>query len=329
MQPFRDHVWVIDDGSSDDTAARIEAAGFRCIRAPANRHKPGALRTLIAALPATIETVIVMDPDARIVTRYDEVLRIVFEFQRTGMAALCPRITASGSSWLERIQRLEYCLAFSVGRKSLADFSITSGVAVYRRDALAALLDEHSLSAYAEDLENALILLAREESIYYDGRLLVETGAVPSVRRLFSQRVGWYFGLMRVYALRWRSLLPRSATHPGFAYQYLIYIGFFVVLMHPLKMLGLVVLTLSALNGLENLGARCLVHQPDLLLDGLPAVPRPDAPVVGDGGGTGRAAERAAHRPAVSAVRARAPGPVDGRVPELDIGAPVGAATLS
>jgi cellulose synthase/poly-beta-1,6-N-acetylglucosamine synthase-like glycosyltransferase len=253
MKPYRDYMWLIDDKSSDDTAKVISDAGFRCLQAPANRHKPGALKALIASLPPTVETVIVMDPDARIVTPLEEFGRIMFEFQRSGMAAMCPRIAAAGSNWLAHIQRLEYCLAFSVGRKSLANFSITSGVAVYRRDALEQLLDEHSLSAYAEDLENALILLARGESIYYDGRLVVETDAVSSVRRLFSQRVGWYFGLMRVYALRWRSLWPRSARHYGFAYQYLIYIGGFVVLMHPLKLIGLAVLALSAVNTLDNL----------------------------------------------------------------------------
>jgi len=252
MQPYRDWLWLIDDASSDDTCKVIEDAGFRCVRAPANRHKPGALKTLVSSLPPTVETVVVMDPDARIVTSYEEFVHVVFEFQRSGMAAMCPRIAAAGNNWLAHIQRLEYCLAFSVGRKSLANFSITSGVAVYRRDALEALFDEHSLSAYAEDLENALILLARGESIYYDGRLVVETDAVPTMQRLFSQRVGWYFGLMRVYMLRWRSLCARSARHPGFAYQYLVYIGGFVVLMHPLKLIGLGVLTISAFNGLDN-----------------------------------------------------------------------------
>ena len=252
MQPYRDWLWLIDDASSDDTCKVIQDAGFRCVRAPANRHKPGALKTLVSSLPPTVETVVVMDPDARIVTSYEEFVHVVFEFQRSGMAAMCPRIAAAGNNWLAHIQRLEYCLAFSVGRKSLANFSITSGVAVYRRDALEALFDEHSLSAYAEDLENALILLARGESIYYDGRLVVETDAVPTMQRLFSQRVGWYFGLMRVYMLRWRSLCARSARHPGFAYQYLVYIGGFVVLMHPLKLIGLGVLTISAFNGLDN-----------------------------------------------------------------------------
>lgn len=253
IEPFRDRVWVIDDGSSDETAAHIQARGIRCIRNVRNQLKPAALKALMAELPPTVETVVVLDPDARILTDRGEFVRILFEFQRTGMAALCPRIDAAGGNWLARIQRLEYWLAFSIGRKSLADFSITSGVAVYRAEALRRVLAEHSLSVYAEDLENTLILLAQGEAIYYDGRLVVETDAVRGLSRLFSQRVGWHYGLMRVYAQRWRTLRRRARGHFGFAYQFLIYIGAFVLLLHPLKILSLALLALSATNGLDNL----------------------------------------------------------------------------
>ncbi len=253
LRPFIDHVWVIDDGSSDDTVARIESEGFRCVRGGKNQFKPGALKALMAQLPSDIQTVIVLDPDARILTAPQEFLTILFEFQRSRMAAMCPRIGAAGGSWLARIQRLEYWLAFSIGRKSLADFSITSGVAVYRADALRRLLDSHTLSVYAEDLENTLILLSQGESIYYDGRLVVETDAVTESRRLFSQRVGWHYGLIRVYAHRWRTLRRRAREHYGFAYQFLVYIGGFVFLLHPLKLAGLALIVLSAANGIDNL----------------------------------------------------------------------------
>ncbi len=252
-EPFRGQLWVIDDKSSDDTAARIQAKGIRCIRSGLNQQKPGALKMLMTILPDTIETVVVLDPDARILTERQEFIRVLFEFQQTGMAALTPRIRAAGTGWLARIQRFEYSLACRIGRKSLADFSITSGVAVYRADALRRVLSEHTLSVYAEDLENALILLANGEAIYYDERLVVETDAVETTSRLFSQRVGWHYGLIRVYALRWRTLRRRARLNFWFAYQYLIYIGVFVLVLHPLKILSLALLALSAVNGVDNL----------------------------------------------------------------------------
>jgi len=252
IEPFKAHVWVIDDKSSDETAAWIQEKGIRCIRSGRNQQKPGALKMLMALLPRGIETIVVLDPDARILTPPEEFIKVLFEFQRSGMAALCPRISAAGQSWLARIQRLEYWMAFSIGRKSLADFSITSGVAVYRAEALRRVLAEHTLSVYAEDLENSLILLANGDTIYYDGRLLVETDAVGTASRLFSQRVGWHYGLMKVYAERWRTLGPRARGNLGFAYQFLIYIGVFVLVLHPLKILSLVLLAFSAANGVDN-----------------------------------------------------------------------------
>ena len=49
-------------------------------------------------------------------------------------------------------------------------------------------------------------------------------------------RVGWHFGLMRVYAARWKSLWSRSAAHMGFAYQFIVYIGVLTLLIHPAAM---------------------------------------------------------------------------------------------
>ncbi len=106
----------------------------------------------------------VIDPDIRI-RGLDEgssidLNRFVSDFQQSGAAAACPRIMIEPDGFLARFQAFEYALAFRVGRESLSDFSITSGVSFYRRSALARALAEHSLSVYAEDFENAVILLS-------------------------------------------------------------------------------------------------------------------------------------------------------------------------
>ena len=116
--------------------------------------------------------------------------------------------------FLARFQAFEYALAFRVGRESLADFSITSGVSFYRRDALVRALHEHSLSVYAEDFENAVILLGHGERIYYDGRLVVSTEGPGTLQRWFSQRVGWYHGLHQGLH---RALRPSLAHQPPHA----------------------------------------------------------------------------------------------------------------
>jgi cellulose synthase/poly-beta-1,6-N-acetylglucosamine synthase-like glycosyltransferase len=260
--PYRERVWVIDDASTDETFARLQHAGIRCIRGTVNRKKPGALKALVAALDPAIETVVVLDPDSRILNTgrspLSDLDRVVFEFQRSGMAAMCPRLAIRDENYLARFQQLEFFLSFTLGRYSLGDHCITSGIAVYRRDALVRVLDKHSLSVYAEDLKNAYLLLSAGERIYYDGRLTVETAGKRTWGGWFSQRVAWYFGLFKVYVEALPDLVKCSGDDFFFKYHFLLYTGIFGILLHPLKLLSCSVLAASLLGGLDevlNLGA--------------------------------------------------------------------------
>jgi cellulose synthase/poly-beta-1,6-N-acetylglucosamine synthase-like glycosyltransferase len=255
--PYKHRVWLISDGSTDLTVLRLRQAGWRCFDDGVNRRKPGALRRLLACLPAQIDIVMVIDPDIRIRGLNEGstigVEQFVSDFQQSGAAAVCPRIMIEPDGFLARFQAFEYALAFRNGRESLADFSVTSGVSFYRRSALARALDEHSLSVYAEDFENALILLNQGERIYYDGRLVVSTEGPSSVRHWFSQRVGWYHGLIKVYTERFSEVLRISRRSPFAAYNYLIYVGGLGLAIHLVKIVSAALLLLSFLGGLDAL----------------------------------------------------------------------------
>lgn len=255
--PYRDRVWLISDGSTDKTVLRLRHAGWRCFDDGVNRRKPGAVRRLLERLPAHIETVMVVDPDIRIRGR-DAGSRIDFErfvrdFQQSGAAAVCPRVMIEPDGFLARFQAFEYALAFRIGRESLADYSITSGVSCYRRDALERALAEHSRSVYAEDLENAVILLSHGERVYYDGRLVVSTEGPGTVPRWFSQRVGWYYGLLKVYIERFGSIWRISKRTPFSMYHFVIYLGGLSLILHPLKIVSAALLVVSFVSGFDNL----------------------------------------------------------------------------
>jgi cellulose synthase/poly-beta-1,6-N-acetylglucosamine synthase-like glycosyltransferase len=255
--PYRERVWLISDGSTDNTVLRLQHAGWRCFDDGINRRKPGALRVLLERLPQHIETVMVVDPDIRILGRSGgstaDLERVIGDFQQSGAAAVCPRIMIEPDGFLARFQAFEYALAFRVGRESLADYSITSGVSIYRRDALWRSLHEHSLSVYAEDFENAVILLSQGERIYYDGRLLVATEGPGTLRRWFSQRVGWYHGLLKVYIERLNAIWRISKRTPFAWYHFIVYIGGLSLLLHMLKIASAVLLLISLLGGIDNL----------------------------------------------------------------------------
>jgi len=259
LQPYRDHVWLISDGSTDNTAKRLRQAGWRCLDDDVNRHKPGALRRLLTTLPAPIETVMVIDPDVKICGRHEgsavDLERVVADLQQSGAAAACPRIAIEPDGFLSRFQAFEYTLAFVVGRRSLADYGVTSGVSIYRRDALERALDQHSLSIYAEDLENTVILLRDGERIYYDGRLVVSTEGPGSVRHWFSQRVGWYYGLLRVYTQRFHELWRIGRRAPFAMYNFIAYVGVLGLGLHLLRIGSAALLLVSVIASVDNLFA--------------------------------------------------------------------------
>jgi cellulose synthase/poly-beta-1,6-N-acetylglucosamine synthase-like glycosyltransferase len=249
-------MWLISDGSTDNTVLRLTQAGWRCFDDGVNRKKPGAIRRLLERLPKHIETVLVIDPDVHLDAAASSIdlNRFISDFQQSEAAAACPRIMIEPDGFLARFQSFEYALSFCVGRRSLKGFGITSGgVSIYRRDALAQALEEHSLSVYAEDLENALILLARGERIYYDGRLVVRTEGPGTLQRWFSQRVGWYHGRIKVYVERFPEILRVSRRSPFAAYNYLVYLGILSIAMHPIKMVSAALLVLSLACGVDAL----------------------------------------------------------------------------
>jgi cellulose synthase/poly-beta-1,6-N-acetylglucosamine synthase-like glycosyltransferase len=268
--PYRDRVWLISDGSTDNTVLRLTQAGWRCFDDGINRRKPAAIRRLLERIPNHIETIMVIDPDIRIRGQsegsYIDLNHFVSDFQQSDAAAACPRIMIEPDGFLARFQSFEYALAFCVGRRSLADFSITSGcVSIYRRAALMRVLSEHSLSVYAEDFENALILLGHGERIYYDGRLVISTEGPRTLARWFSQRVGWYHGLVRVYVERFSEVLRVSRRSPFAFYHYLIYVGGLSLAMHLIKVASAVLLVLSLFSGFDALLLDNIVPQQDLL----------------------------------------------------------------
>ena len=255
--PYRRYVWVISDGSTDLTVKRLRQQGWRCIEELVNRRKPAALRRLLEQLPPHIETVLVVDPDMTIRSPRAgsaiDLEQVIRDFQQSGAAAACPRITLERDGFLSRFQTLEYALSFGAGRQSLADYSITSGVSLYRRDALEQVLARHSLSVYAEDLENALILLSRGERIYYDGRLVVSTEGPSSWGQWFSQRVGWYYGLIKVYTERLGEIRRIAVRAPFAMYHYVLYTGLLLLVWHLAKIVSAVLLLASLVGGFDGL----------------------------------------------------------------------------
>jgi cellulose synthase/poly-beta-1,6-N-acetylglucosamine synthase-like glycosyltransferase len=256
MARYRENTWIVDDFSTDATAVKLRRAGWRCLTLTDNVKKPAAIRRLLEFIPAGVQTIVVLDPDSHIDFPDDAAHaafdRAVHDFQRSGAAAACPRVALRPRNLLERVQQLEYTLCFRLGRATLGDCCTVGGLALYRRDALAWALSQHSLSVYAEDLELSLLLLARGERIYYEDRIVVVTEGQPTLRRWFSQRVGWYFGLLKVCVQCRRQMLTIARRNPMAGYQYIVYLQWVCVIGFPLKLLSASVMLLSLATGIAG-----------------------------------------------------------------------------
>ena len=250
LGPYRSNVWIIDDASTDATVARLRAAGWRVFAADANQKKPAAIRLLLKQLPADVRTVFVMDPDVRLPADLPERIRA---FQASGAAAVCPKVTIRPDGYLAELQHIEYALSFDLGRHSLTPQTVTSGVALYDRRALETALSQHSLSVYGEDLENAVVLLGDGNDIIYDPTLTVETEGKRDLAGWFSQRVGWSFSLLKVYAEHFTDVRRIIRRSPYSFYQFGVYFILLSMLLWPFKLASIALLAYSALNGVDEL----------------------------------------------------------------------------
>ena len=71
--------------------------------------------------------------------------------------------------------------------------------------------------------------------------------------RWFSQRVGWYHGLLKVSVQRVGEIRRITARAPFAMYHFVIYIGALTLALHFVKILSLALLVISLLGGMDDL----------------------------------------------------------------------------
>jgi hypothetical protein len=254
------NVHVIDDHSSDDTSELLRKAGIPFSRNEENLQKPGSILKALQELPDDIKTIVVIDPDARIlnlnprefsktVSDFQEVLA---DFQKSGYDACAVRVVANCNSFLEKMQNFEYKLTMGLTKKSLRHYVAVSGaLAFYDRACLERVLQKHSKSVYGEDYESSLLIHAGHGKAYYDGRLTVLTSQRPTLKELTKQRMGWDLSLLKIH-LQQLKTLKSIPKRPLYLYQYLLYNTIYLIVFHPVRMLSVVFVMLSFANLVDN-----------------------------------------------------------------------------
>ncbi len=192
-------VIVVDDGSTDDTAAiveRLRLPRVRVIRQD-NAGKPAALNAGIAA--ARTELLVLVDGDT--VLERDAVGRLVQPFVDPYVGAVSGNAKiANRGGLLGRWQHLEYVMGFNLDRRMFEVGqcmpTIPGAIGAFRREVLT---DVGGVPAdtLAEDTDLTMAIVRAGWHVPYVDDAVAWTEAPGSLRQLWRQRYRWCYGTMQ------------------------------------------------------------------------------------------------------------------------------------
>jgi peptidoglycan/xylan/chitin deacetylase (PgdA/CDA1 family)/GT2 family glycosyltransferase len=203
---------VVDDGSTDGTAATVERYrpyGVRLIR-QINTGKPAALNTGVGHARGRI--LVLLDGDT--VFEPDTIHHLVQPFSDPGIGAVSGNAkVANRTGLLGRWQHIEYVVGFNLDRRfyDLAGCmpTVPGAIGAFRREALA---DVRGVSddTLAEDTDLTMAIVRAGWRVVYEEKAIAWTEAPAGLAQLWKQRYRWSYGTMQAM---WKH--RRSAAQDG------------------------------------------------------------------------------------------------------------------
>ena len=196
-------VIVVDDGSSDDTAAKagalVAAKGWQHVRVitKANGGKPSALNAGLAI--ALGDIIVTVDGDT--VFEPATLAALVQPFRDPVVGAVSGNTkVANRKGILGRWQHLEYVIGFNLDRR-FQDIAgcmptVPGAIGAFRRDALVGI-GGVSDDTLAEDTDLTMAMHRAGWSVAYEPRALAWTEAPARLGDLWRQRFRWSYGTMQ------------------------------------------------------------------------------------------------------------------------------------
>jgi cellulose synthase/poly-beta-1,6-N-acetylglucosamine synthase-like glycosyltransferase len=208
---------VVDDGSTDQTAAVVERLGLPGVRVlrQDNTGKAGALNAAIASARHDI----IVSVDADTVFERETVVLLVAALAAPGVGAVAGNTkVANRARRLGRWQHIEYVIGFNLDRRLYDVLScmptVPGAVGAFRRRALedVGLFSSETL---AEDTDLTIALNRAGWRVAYDARAIAHTEAPGSLRGLWRQRVRWTHGTMQSVCKHRAALRGHHRGHIG------------------------------------------------------------------------------------------------------------------
>jgi peptidoglycan-N-acetylglucosamine deacetylase len=194
-------VIVVDDGSSDETAAeveRVEDADPRVhLLQQENRGKARALQRALAAVRHGI--VVFVDADTHF--QRDTLSLLLEPFADAGIGAVSGHAKVGNlRTFIARCQSLEYTCGFNLDRRAYTRWNcvtvVPGAISAIRKSAIDRV-GGLSLETLAEDTDLTLMLHKDRQRIVYVPQAIGWTEAPESVRTLARQRFRWAYGTLQ------------------------------------------------------------------------------------------------------------------------------------
>jgi poly-beta-1,6 N-acetyl-D-glucosamine synthase len=201
-------VLVVDDGSTDDTYARVSRMEGRYgdvvlrVVSKSNNGKASALNTGISL--ARHSFVLCMDGDSRLAPETLKAALRHFRNPNVGAVAGNVKVVNRRNVWT-RLQALEYIEGLNMARRAQAfarTVNIIPGpIGIFRREVLQQV-GGYETDTFAEDADLTLKILTAGWQIKYEERAVAWTEAPEQVLDLLKQRYRWTRGILQALAKR-------------------------------------------------------------------------------------------------------------------------------
>ena len=228
----RIEVIVVDDGSSDGTAAIARNLRIPYVRviSQANSGKPGALNRGIAE--ARSDILVLVDGDT--IFQSDTLGRLIAPLADRDVGAVSGNTKVGNRrGFLGGWQHLEYVMGFNLDRR-LFDMlgtipTVPGAIGAFRRAALAAV-GGISTDTLAEDTDLTMALCRSPWRVVYAPDAIAWTEAPSTLRQLWRQRYRWSYGTMQAMWKHRRAVIEHGQSG-RFGRYCLTYLALFHVLL--------------------------------------------------------------------------------------------------
>ena len=212
--PDEREVIVVNDGSTDDTAAIVDGLGIPHVRVVTQRNagKPAALNTGLRL--ARHEIVVMVDADT--VFEKFTLRRLLAPFADPAVAAVSGNTKVGNRrGTLGRWQHIEYVIGFNLDRRMFDVLgcmpTVPGAIGAFRRPVIAAA-GGVSDDTLAEDTDLTMAVCRAGYRIAYVEDARAWTEAPGTIGQLWRQRYRWCYGTLQAMWKHKRALIERGAS---------------------------------------------------------------------------------------------------------------------